>query len=311
MIKTISTIGMSHTDWLEQRKKAIGGSDAATIVGLNPYSSPYELWADKLGKIPPKEENEAMRIGHDLEEYVAQRFTEATGKRVKRKNAIIYNTDVPFAHANVDRFIVGEKAGLECKTTSVLNLSKFRDGEYPPTYYVQCQHYMMVTGLPKWYLAVLVLGREFLWFEIERNDEDIEALFSMEKDFWEYVRTETEPPIDGSRSCTDTIGRIYTDSQSETVDATLFRDELIARAKLKAQIRELETLCDKYDNEIKSFMQEADTAACDGFKVTWKAQIRRSFDAKAFAADNPDIDLSGYYKESSCRIFKVKEEKQT
>lgn len=309
MINTISTVDMPHEEWLKHRKNAIGGSDASTICGLNPYSSLYELWADKLSKIPPKEENEAMRIGHDLEDYVAKRFSEATGKRVRRKNAIIYNTDFPFAHANVDRLIVGENAGLECKTTSVLNLSKFRDGEFPATYYVQCQHYMMVTGIPKWYLAVLVLGREFLWFEIERNEDDIAALADMEKDFWEYVDKQEEPPVDGSRSCTDTIGRIYTDSHPETVDAALFRDELVARSEVVRQIKELEKLRDQYDNEIKTYMQEADTAACDGFKITWKAQTRRTFDVKRFAAENPDIDLSEYYKETESRVFKVKEDK--
>ena len=109
----ISTIGMSREDWLEHRRQSIGGSDAATIVGLNPYSSPYELWADKLGRIPPKEDNEAMRQGRDLEDYVARRFMAETGKRVRRENNIIKNSAVPFAHANVDRLVIGEKAGLE------------------------------------------------------------------------------------------------------------------------------------------------------------------------------------------------------
>lgn len=305
----ISTVGMSHEDWLMHRKNAIGGSDASTVVGLNPYGSLYELCADKRGLIPPKEENEAMRIGHDLEEYVAKRFTEATGKKVRRKNAIIYNDDFPFAHANVDRLIVGEDAGLECKTTSVLNLSKFRDGEYPANYYVQCQHYMMVTGKPKWYLAVLILGREFKWFEIARNDEDIEALAAAEREFWELVQSGKEPPVDGSQSCTDTIGTIYSDSQPETVDITAYRAELIKREKLTLKIKELEAERNTIDNELKAFMCEADTAETNGYKVTWKSQTRRTFDSKRFAADNPDIDLSGYYKESTTRIFKVREDK--
>lgn len=50
----ISTTNMSHEDWLMHRKNAIGGSDAATVVGLNPYGSLYELWADKLGRIPSR-----------------------------------------------------------------------------------------------------------------------------------------------------------------------------------------------------------------------------------------------------------------
>lgn len=305
----ISTVGMEHSEWLMHRKNAIGGSDASTVVGLNPYSSVYELWADKLGRIPPKEENEAMRLGHDLEEYVARRFTEKTGKRVRRKNAIIYNEQYPFAHANVDRLVVGEDAGLECKTTSVLNLSKFRDGEYPATYYVQCQHYMMVTGKPKWYLAVLVLGREFLWFEIARNDEDIAALADAEKNFWEYVRTKTEPPVDSSKSCSDTLGVIYSDSRPDTIDISAYRMELLRREKLTAKIKEFETERDAIDNELKAFMCEAETGETNGYKVTWKPQTRRTFDAKRFAADNPDIDLSGYYKTSTTRIFKIREEK--
>lgn len=305
----ISTVGMSHEEWLMHRKNAVGGSDASTVVGLNPYSSLYELWADKLGRIPPKEENEAMRLGHDLEEYVARRFTEKTGKRVRRKNSIIYNEQYPFAHANVDRLIVGENAGLECKTTSVLNLSKFRDGEYPATYYVQCQHYMMVTGKPKWYLAVLVLGRGFLWFEINRNEEDIAALADAEKDFWEYVRTKTEPPVDSSKSCSDTLGVIYSDSRPDTIDISAYRMELLRREKLTAKIKEFETERDAIDNELKAFMCEAETGETNGYKVTWKPQTRRTFDAKRFAADNPDIDLSGYYKTSTTRIFKIREEK--
>lgn len=305
----ISTVNMSHEEWLRHRKNAIGGSDAATVVGLNPYGSLYELWADKLGLIPPKEENEAMRIGHDLEEYVAKRFTEATGKKVRRKNAIIYNDDVPFAHANVDRLIVGEDAGLECKTTSVLNMKRFRDGEYPPNYYVQCQHYMMVTGKPKWYLAVLILGREFKWFEIARNEEDIEALSTAERDFWQLVESRTEPPVDSSKSCSDTLGVIYSDSRPDTIDISAYRMELLRREKLTAKIKEFETERDAIDNELKAFMCEAETGETNGYKVTWKPQTRRTFDAKRFAADNPDIDLSGYYKESTTRVFKIKEDK--
>ena len=134
----ISTKGMPHKEWLEHRRRSIGGSDAAAIIGLNPWASPYSVWADKLGLIPPKEDNEAMRLGRDLEEYVAKRFCEETGKRVRRENSIIINPDYPFAHANVDRILIGEDAGLECKTSSSLNLKKYKNGEYPANFYCQC-----------------------------------------------------------------------------------------------------------------------------------------------------------------------------
>ena len=72
--KLCCTKDMSREEWLEWRRGGIGGSDAATIVGLNPYRSRLELYADKLGMMPEKEDSEAMRIGRDLEEYVASRW---------------------------------------------------------------------------------------------------------------------------------------------------------------------------------------------------------------------------------------------
>ena len=119
------------------------------------------LWADKTGKLPPKNDNEAMRQGRDLEAYVAQRFTEKTGKKVHVYSEMLRNPAYPFAHANIDRKVTGERAGLECKTTSIMNLKKFKNGEYPENYYAQCVHYLAVTGFDRWYLAVLILNQGF------------------------------------------------------------------------------------------------------------------------------------------------------
>ena len=127
----ISTANMSRQEWLDLRRQSIGGSDAVAIIGLNPWSTPYAVWADKIGKLPEQEDNEAMRQGRDLEDYVAKRWCEATGKKVRMNNAILKNSRYPWAHANIDRDVIGENAGLECKTTSIMNLKKFKNGEYP------------------------------------------------------------------------------------------------------------------------------------------------------------------------------------
>ena len=76
----VKTVGLSREDWLEYRRKGLGGSDASTVCGLNPYSCKLTLWADKTGRLPEKEDSEAMRTGRDLEQYVALGFEEATGK---------------------------------------------------------------------------------------------------------------------------------------------------------------------------------------------------------------------------------------
>jgi len=236
----IPTTNMSHEDWLKHRMESIGGSDAAGILGMNAYSSPYSVWADKTGRTAPKEDNEAMRLGRDLEDYVAKRFTEATGKKVRRENFILRNPDIPFAHANVDRLVIGEDAGLECKTTSVLNLKKFKNGEFPENYYVQCVHYLAVTGAKRWYLAVLVLGQGFYWFVIERDDAEIKALLQEEEAFWNLVTTDTPPFADGSKATTEALKEVYAISTEAIADLSSFNSDLRTYARLSAQIKALE-----------------------------------------------------------------------
>ena len=306
-LSKISTVGMSHEEWLEHRRNTIGGSDASAILGMNAYSSPYSVWAEKLGKLPPKEDNEAMRIGRDLEAYVAQRFTEKTGKKVRRENNILWNPDYPFAHANVDRMIIGEDAGLECKTTSSLNMKNFKNGAFPDTYYVQCVHYMMVTGCKKWYLAVLVLNKDFMVFEIERDEEEIEALAKSESEFWKFVEEKTSPIADGTSSTSNTISVLYPESNEESVNLFAYEADLQQYIALSAQIKELEKLKDEAANKVKAFLGEAGRGESDHYRVSWTSSTRNTFDSKRFASDHKDIDLSEYYKTSSYRTFKVTE----
>ena len=303
----ISTVGMPHEVWLEHRQKSIGGSDASAILGMNTYCSPYTVWADKLGKLPPKEDNEAMRLGRDLEDYVAKRFTEETGKKVRRENNIIINPDYPYAHANVDRMVVGEEAGLECKTTSVLNLKRFKDGEYPENYYVQCVHYLMVTGAKRWYLGVLILGVGFQHFTLERDEDEIAALAKSEEAFWEYVKNNTPPEADGSDSTSETLTTLYPESNGNTVNLFAYEDSLRQYIAIGKQIDELKKLKDEMANNVKAFMGDAGKGESNNFKVSWSSYLRTTFDHKKFASDNPNLDLSQYYKSSNTRTFKVNE----
>ena len=94
-IRKVSTRGMSREEWLMQRRKTMGGSDAAGIVGLSKWSSPFSVWAEKTGRTAEKEDTEAMRQGRDLEDYVARRWMEETGKRVYRLSAIVSHSVGP------------------------------------------------------------------------------------------------------------------------------------------------------------------------------------------------------------------------
>ena len=310
-----------HEEWLKLRQGYIGGSDAAAVIGMNAYASPYSVWADKLSKVPPKEDNEAMRIGRDLEEYVAERFTEKSGKKVRRCNFILVNDKYPFAHANVDRLIVGEDAGLECKTTSVLNLKNFKNGEFPENYYCQSVHYMAVTEYKRWYVGVLVLGKGFYIYQLTRipgdicpewcesslyvDDAEIEALMGAEGEFWHYVETKTPPPIDGLESSTEALSVMYPESNDSVVDLYPYNNTLMAYTAVCNQIKALEADKEALANEVKVYMKEAQGGENDKFRVSWKSSTRQTFDSKAFAKDYPNMSLAKYYKTTNVRTFKV------
>lgn len=306
-LKKISTVDMTREDWLEHRRKSIGGSDAAAVVGLNRYASHYSLWADKRGLLPEKEDSEAMRLGRDLEDYVAKRFTEETGKRVRRERNIIINPEIPFAHANVDRLIIGEDAGLECKTTSALNTKRFKGGEYPANYYAQCVHYMMVTGAARWYLAVLVLGVGFYRYCIERDEAEIEALRLAEGEFWRMVENNTPPPVDGSTATTEAVSAVLGESKpGETCDLTAVHNDLDLLFVKKDELKKIKSEVDEIENRVKVYMDTAELGETDRFIVVFAEQSRLSFDVNKFAGDHPEMDLSEYYRIFKYRTFRAK-----
>lgn len=308
------TAGMPKETWLKIRREGIGGSDAAAIAGLSKWSTPFSVWTDKIGELPAKEETEAMRQGKDLEQYVAQRFELATGRKVKRLNALIRSKAQPFMLANVDRLVVGENAGLECKTTSSLNLKRFAGGEFPDEYYAQCVHYMAVTGADRWYLAVLVLGRDFLTYTIERDDEEIAALVKAEKAFWEnYVIPRVAPPVDGKEPTTEAIKTIYADSREDAEVADLFplQDRAEKYFELQAVIKTLQEQQEEIKQAIMAQMGEAEVGFAGRYKATWKSQTRTTYDMKRLAEDHPDINIKEYAKTTTSRPFSLKEMAQS
>ncbi len=295
-----------HTDWLELRKSGIGGSDAAAIVGLSQWSSPLEVYCQKKGLVPPLEDNESMRQGRDLEAYVAERFCEATEKKVRQDNHILQSIKYPFMHGSIDRKIVGENAGLECKTTSVFNKTDFEGGSIPNYYYTQCQHYMAVTGYDRWYLAVVILSKGFYWFKVERNEEDIQALVEMEQAFWEnHILAGVMPAPTEQDS--DVIKELYpTATDGCVVDIESISDTMTELVTVKASKKELEAKQKELENVVKLQLGDAEVGVCDGFSVTYKNRLSSRLDSKELKKEKPEI-YEEYVKQSQSRTLLIKE----
>lgn len=308
MITRVSRKGMSREEWLEVRRRSIGGSDAGALLGLNKYSSPYALWCEKTGRIVPEDlsDKEAVRLGNDLEDYVAGRWAEKTGKKVRRDNSIIYNSDYPFAHANIDRAVVGETAGLECKTTGSWEvLEECREGRYPPQWYAQVMHYMMVTGAPRWYLAVLVLGKGFFDFTIERDEAEVEALAAAELNFWRGVEEDQAPALDGTEATQEALGAVFAESSpGSEADLSAMRIDIDMYVALGEKIKSLTEEQNRHKAAIMDFMGGCERGVYGNTSIRWKSQERRTFDREAYEAAFGPIPEQ-YFKKSVSRPFRV------
>lgn len=307
LLKIVKTDQISREEWLEYRRQGIGGSDASIVAGLNQFGSPLRLWADKNGMLKDQEETESMRQGTDFEEYVARRWMEATGKKVRRRNYMFKNTDFPFAIADVDREVVGENAGLECKTTNLFNKSDFENGEIPLYYYVQCQHYMAVMGYDRMYLAVLVLSKAFYHFVIDRDESEISALMQQEKEWWEtYIEGDSVPDPNGSEEDGDFIRQRFSKGDQGEIFLGTRTGDFEKMAELDSQIKSLSAERDAIKQAIMQDMGDCTQAdALNGWSASWKPQSTSRVDTKKLKSEYPEAYQS-CIKSTESRVFRYK-----
>lgn len=292
LIMTVEEMAKDKSAWLKARQLGIGGSDAAVIVGLNKWKSPFELWAEKTGQTeaPDLSDNEAVYWGKTLEDAVANRFCELTGK-VVRRCGLMQNKEHRFMLASVDRLVVGEDAGLECKTTNAWLKDEWAGDNVPDAYYIQCQWYMAVTGLAKWYIACLIGGNRFVWKEIPRNDGDIAKLIKAGENFWHLVLKKEMPEVDGTDGCSEILAKRYKPVPGSQIDLPSDAAGYAAKVlSLSVTIKEYEEAKKFCENTLQSMLGSAEVGFVDKYTVTWKEVAgRTTIDTKKLSKEQPAI----------------------
>lgn len=298
-IVVANTKDMPRHEWLALRRQGIGGSEAATVAGLDRWKSPYALWVEKLGLVGDDTAGEAAAWGNRLEDAVAQHFAAETGLRVRRHHRLLRHPEHQFMLGNLDREVIdpdrpeGDRVGLlECKTTGEYMAGEWADGEVPDRAALQTQHYLAVTGYRWAYVAVLIGGNKFRHVYVERDDELIADLVAIEADFWHHVTEQIPPPVDGHESTAQALAALYADADPESeVELPGFVTDLIvdyrragadekAAKERKAQI----------GNQIKALVGDARFGLVDGVKaVTWSRFETTRLNSKALKQAHPDL----------------------
>ena len=301
-LRLVKTRDLPREDWLAVRKRGIGSSDAAAAVGLNPYKSALELWMEKTGRtaglpqIDPNDEESPTYWGNFLEPIVAAHYTKRTGRRVRRINAVLQHPDpeLPWMLANIDREVMGapDVQILECKTAGINGAKLWKEG-VPEYVQLQVMHQLAVTGKQAADVAVLLGGQKLEIHRIERDDNLIERLIALERQFWHYVETDTPPPADGSDSADRALRCLYPEDAGTSLDFRQDRELSSTYADLVSVRQSIESLAER-ESRLKQTIQQAMGAASlaqfETGSVSWKkAKDSVVLDTVRLLKDMPEL----------------------
>lgn len=294
------------------RTKFIGGSDAPAVLGLSRWSSPLKVWALKRGEITEDiSDRLSVKLGVALEDTVANLFMEETGKKVRRVNEIIYHPLYDFIGAHIDRRVVGEKAILECKTTSAWKAKEWEGEEIPREYILQCCHYLAVTGADRCYLAVLIGNQDFKIKIIERDEPLLREIVAKEVYFWREFVIPGEMPKVITKNDGETLNSLYPMAE-EGQEVQLGDDaaQIIETLEgMKQDAKHLEGLIDQKENELKAMIKENEVGVLGDRRVFWSNRKARRLDTNAIKKERPEI-YEQFTKENVTRYFQIKKIEQ-
>lgn len=275
-----NTDDLDREDWLALRRKGLGGSDAAAVLGMNPWRTPYTVWADKTEQLDQDTQrpNMRMRMGQLLEPVIGTLFTEQTGIEVERYPYMLRSKEWPWMLVNLDFVVPTPEAALEAKTTDARNFGQWEDedgkAKIPEAYLIQGQHELAVTGFQSVFFGALIGGNDFRIMEVKRDDFLIENLVEAERKFWTMVEDVQPPAVDGSDATTQTIKAMYPTSDPGTLielgEEAIPLIERIEHAKAVYKAAEVEK--QTYENQLKSLLGNAELGTIDGrVVVSWKS----------------------------------------
>jgi len=311
---------MEREQWLEARRKGVGGSDIAAICGLSRWRGPMDVYLDKIGAAGPDDPNEAMYWGSAIEQLLLTRFEQEHDEYwvESGSNELHVHPEHDFCVASYDGLVYATKdwnlegvapvAGWEGKTASAYK-SKEWEGDAPPLEYVfQVQWYMAVSGLPRWYLSVLIGGQQYREWIVERDDELIDMLLKRAQEFWQLVESRTPPAIDASKATSAVLSALHPAADAVLDPPAALPDDAATLAENYLEAKQMLKLAEEgvryIENRLKDELGDNAVGLAGGYEITWKPRKRSTFDTTALLNDHPEMQQ--YRVTTEYRVFGVK-----
>ncbi len=269
--------------WLEARRLGLGATDMSVVLGMNPWKSALQLYAEKVGAVASEDlsDVEAVTWGKVLEPVVGAQYAVRTGRTYEPARELIRSIEHPWALCSLDGWTdaPGNRGTwpLEIKTTSAFRAEDWSDG--PPEHYrVQIQHQMLVTGAHQVTIACLLGGQRLVWCDVERDERMIRKLVCQGALFWERIQQRTPPEPDGSESARNALHQLFpSEQEGREIELPMAIAEVIDEWRMaKEEEKAAKERARQAENTIKATMGDAERAYLPGGDaVSWVAQTKK------------------------------------
>lgn len=290
----------NEEEWLELRKSGVGGSDIGGLLGY--YKTAVDIYREKVYGYR-QDETEKMRFGKLFEPVIAQEFANRYGYKLTKPKYIMQSKEYPFLIASVDYIISkdGEDGILECKTTSSYVYKTWLTG-LPPAYYLQLQHYLLVSGFNYGYIAIAINGQKLEAIRFERDVETIEIIIKEAQKFWyEHIIPKIEPE---PKEAVEHIPEGTLEADIKILE--LYNDICDLEAQRKAIDDKLELL----KKELITIIGDKETITRDNIPIIQHKVITKNvLDTKRFASELPQI-YQNYLKKVTYKQLRIIKEEQ-
>jgi len=287
-------------DWLAKRRRGIGASEAAAIFGLSSYTSPLQLYHEKIGTLPQSAaQTEAQKWGKLLEPAIIEGYAEETHRIVTRMDeyTIVQHPEHPWMLATLDARVLewvptelfaGEDAGrfpgpgaLEVKNATFFKREDWKR-EPPLAFQIQLQHQLACAGLRWGSIAGLIGGMQFVWTDVPRDDEFCKMLVDAERVFWQSVEERREPEADASEKTKELLKRLYPRDVGTIIELPPVADEVDAlRQHAIAQLDKWGERRTQAENRLRQLLGDATMGTLrNGVAYTLKTISRRGYEVK-------------------------------
>lgn len=284
----------SDEAWREERRKGIGGSDVAAIMGISAYSTPYQVWLDKVQGIHDDiSDKPAVVWGNILERIIGEYYAqEHPDRAVRRVNGMLRSIQRPWAQASLDYEVRDPELGwgiLEIKTAGWRREDDWSDG-VPVYYQTQVAHYLSVSGRPFADVAVLIAGQDYREYRVMRDEEDIETVNRAVDDFWHgNVESGVAPDVDAPDN--RYVFEAHPEPGAEYVEVSDAKtSDLLNRwLSAKAELDYAKKQVDELSAKLKGIIGDNKGLDAKTGRLTWSRFEKKRLDTKTMREECPDF----------------------